>query len=54
VEDRVLVEIKAVDRLHAVHQAQVLSYLKATGLRIGFLVNFNNDRLKGHIRRIIL
>jgi GxxExxY protein len=54
VEDRVLVEIKAVDRLHAVDQAQVLSYLKATRLRIGLLVHFNNDRLKGHIRRIIL
>jgi len=54
VEDKVLIEIKAVERLHAVHQAQVLAYLKATGLRIGLLMNFNNDLLKGHIRRIIL
>ena len=52
--NEVLVELKAVDRLALVHQAQVLSYLRATQLRIGLLVNFNTDRLKGNIRRIIL
>ena len=45
-EARVLVEVKAVDRLHPVHRAQVLSYLRATGLRSGLSMNFNNDRLK--------
>ena len=54
VEARVLIEIKAVDRLHPVHRAQVLSYLLASGLRIGLLINFNNDLLKGHVKRIIL
>lgn len=54
VMNEVLVELKAVDRLALVHQAQVLSYLRATQLRIGLLVNFNTDRLKGSIRRIIL
>jgi len=54
VEARVLIEIKAVDRLHPVHRAKVLSYLRASGLRIGLLMNFNNDLLKGHVKRIIL
>ena len=49
-----LVELKAVERLAVVHQAQVISYLRASQLRIGLLINFNSDRLKGSIRRIIL
>ena len=40
VEDRVLIEIKAVNRLIPIHEAQLLNYLKATGIPVGFLVNF--------------
>jgi GxxExxY protein len=54
VEDRVIVEVKAVDRLDRIHQCQVVSYLKATHLQVGLLINFNTDWLKGSIRRIVL
>jgi GxxExxY protein len=54
VEGTVLLELKAVDRLAPIHQAQVLSYLKASNLRIGLLINFNANWIKGNIRRIIL
>ncbi len=42
VEGKIIIEIKAVNKLLPVHEAQLLNYLKATGLRIGFLVNFGN------------
>ena len=50
----VIAEIKAVDTLHPLHQAQLISYLKATNLRLGFLLNFNVRRLKDGIRRIVI
>jgi GxxExxY protein len=51
VEDRVILELKAGDALHPRHRAQLLSYLKASGLRLGLLVNFGSDKLE--IVRII-
>jgi GxxExxY protein len=53
VEDLVVVEIKSVDALAAIHQAQVLSYLKLSGKRLGLLINFNVVRLKDGIRRLV-
>ena len=50
----VLVEIKAVSQLKELHSAQVLSYLKTTGLRVGLLMNFNTRLLKQGLRRIVL
>ncbi len=50
----VIVEIKAVDAIHPIHQAQLMSYLKATGLRLGFIINFNVPHLRQGIRRIVL
>ena len=50
----VIAEIKAVDAIHPLHQAQLMSYLKATGLRLGFILNFNTRRLKDGIRRIVI
>jgi GxxExxY protein len=50
----VLVELKAVDRLHPVHHAQVLTYLRASRLKIGLLINFKAVLLKGNIKRVIL
>jgi len=50
----VIAEIKAVDAIHPLHQAQLMSYLKATGLRLGFLINFNVRHLREGIRRIVL
>ena len=52
VEDRVMVELKSVDRLEPIHEAQLLSYLKISGLSVGLLINFNVKMLKAGIRRI--
>jgi GxxExxY protein len=54
VEDQVIVELKAVDRLDPVFHAQVLSYLRLTGKQIGLLINFNVPVLKDGIKRIML
>jgi GxxExxY protein len=51
VENRVVLEIKAVDKLHSVHEAQLLTYLKLSGKRIGLLLNFNVLVLKDGIKR---
>jgi GxxExxY protein len=50
----VIAEIKAVEEIHLVHTMQLISYLRATGLRLGFLINFNVAHLKDGIRRIVL
>ena len=54
VENHVVVEVKAVERLERVDKHQVVSYLRATKLRVGLLINFNTDWLRGGIRRIVL
>jgi GxxExxY protein len=54
VEAMLIVELKAVDQLAAIHTAQVMSYLKATGHRLGLLINFNVVRLKDGVRRVVL
>jgi len=53
VEKKVLVEIKAVEKVLPVHYAQLLSYLQLSGIRIGLLINFNVVRLKEGIKRMI-
>ena len=54
VENKVIVETKALDQVNPVWQAQVLSHLKLTGLRLGYLINFNVPLIKDGIKRIIL
>ena len=54
VEDRVMVEIKAVDRLAIVHQSQLLTYMRHTNIRTGLLLNFNCPRLLDGIKRLSL
>ena len=49
----VIVELKTVDELAPIHDAQVLSYLKLTGLKIGLLINFNSTNLHESIKRIV-
>jgi GxxExxY protein len=49
----VLVEIKAVERILPIHEAQLLTYLRLSGLRIGLLINFNVTLIKHGIRRLI-
>jgi GxxExxY protein len=53
VEGELVVELKAVDAIGPLHVAQVLSYLKASGLQLGLLINFNVAVLKHGIRRVI-
>jgi GxxExxY protein len=52
VKDSVIVELKAVRQLEPIFQAQLLSYLRLTGLHLGFLINFNVDLIKHGIIRI--
>ncbi len=54
VEDLIICELKAVDEMNPVWEAQILSHLKLTGKRLGFLVNFNVSLIKNGIKRIIL
>ncbi len=54
VEDLVIVELKSVARLDPVHTAQILTYLRLSGLHIGLLINFNVPLLKDGIRRFVL
>jgi GxxExxY protein len=53
VEDRLLVEVKSVEQLGDIHHAQVLTYLRLSGLRLALLINFNVPRLADGIRRLV-
>jgi GxxExxY protein len=52
--DRVVLELKATDGIAPIHVAQLLSYLKATRLRLGLLINFNVPELRHGIKRLVL
>ena len=52
IEDRAIVELKSVKELLPLHEAQVIAYLKASGIKRGLLINFNVTRLKSGIKRI--
>src|SRR5579863_8449707 len=54
VEDQVIVELKTVERLLPIHEAQMLTYMKVSGIRTGLLLNFNSSVLKDGIRRLLL
>lgn len=53
VENSVIVELKAVEKMNSLYEAQLLTYLKLTGIRLGYLINFNVPHLKSGIKRII-
>ena len=54
IEGRLIVELKAVDKLLALHQAQLLTYMKVTNVRVGILINFNARVLRDGLRRLVL
>lgn len=53
VSDLVIVELKSVDKLLPIHEAQMLSYLKLSGCKVGLLINFNVKVLKDGIKRVV-
>ena len=53
VEDLVLVELKSVEALARVHRKQVLTYLRLTNLKLGLLINFGGELLKGNMERLV-
>jgi len=54
IEDQLILELKSVESLLPIHEAQVLTYMKLSGLRTGLLLNFNSTVLKNGIRRLML
>ena len=52
IEDRVVVEIKSIETLLPIHDAQMLSYLKLSGCKVGLLINFNMQQLRKGLKRI--
>lgn len=54
VDNKIILELKAVDNLNPIFEAQLLSYLKISGFKLGLLINFNQILLKDGIKRIIL
>jgi GxxExxY protein len=54
VNETIIVELKAQENYHPVWEAQLLSYLKLTGLRLGYLINFHTPLIKDGIKRMIL
>ena len=54
VDDKIIIELKAVEAINEVHEAQVLTYLRFSKRKVGLLINFNVKSLKSGIRRFIL
>jgi GxxExxY protein len=53
-DGRLIVELKSVDQLFKIHEAQVLTYMKLAAVKVGLLINFNVDVLRKGIRRFVL
>lgn len=54
VEDCVIVEFKSVETMYPIYNAQLITYLKLTGIRLGYIINFNVVHLKDGIKRIVV
>ncbi len=54
VDDRLVVELKTVEKILPIHEAQLLTYLRLSGIRTGLLLNFNTSVLKDGIKRMVL
>ena len=53
-DDRLIVELKSVDQLLKIHEAQILTYMKLAGVGVGLLINFNVDVLRKGVRRLVI
>jgi len=53
IEDKVIIEIKTVETLNEVHMAQIITYLRLSGCKLGFLINFNVALIKKGIKRVV-
>ncbi len=53
VEDKVILELKSVNKIESIHEAQILTYLKLAGLKLGILINFNVPIVKQGLKRIV-
>lgn len=54
IDNQLIVELKSVDKIHPIHEAQILTYMKLSKIKIGLLVNFNENTLKNGIKRFVL
>ena len=54
VEDKLILELKSVEEIKGIHEAQLLTYMKLAGVKIGLLINFNKTKLKDGIQRFVL
>lgn len=54
VENKLIIELKSVDEIHPIHEAQILTYMKLAKIKIGLLINFNEKILKDGIKRFVL
>ena len=54
IDDKLIVELKAVEKMLPIHEAQILTYMKLAGVKTGLLMNFNVVRLKDGIKRFVL
>lgn len=53
VEDQIIIEVKAIEKENPIHEVQLLTYLRLTGLRLGLLINFGNRHIKDGVRRVV-
>ena len=54
IENELILELKSVDEIKGIHEAQLLTYMKLAGVKIGLLINFNVTKLKDGIKRFVL
>jgi GxxExxY protein len=54
VEDKVIIEVKSIDSLNDIHLAQMLTYLKLSNCKLGYLLNFNVSFLKQGLKRVVI
>lgn len=53
VEKKVIIEVKATEKEHTIHQAQLLTYLRLTGVKLGLIINFGQDCVKDGVHRVV-